>query len=153
MLALALLLTLATADDNHSSLTATDHHCGRQGKYAAGSTYEANLRHLAATVIDDVRTSSCNCSSGRVAGELPDQVSASAFCPSYFGAKAPSDCSACVALGFKEAQRLCPYEKQVTVEVGDGACIVNFREISGVGVDFEGDFDFNESKCPITYTI
>lgn len=150
--ALALLLTLAIADDDHGLLTVSDHQCGRQGKYAPGSTYEANLRRLADTVTADVSTSSCNCSSGRVAGDLPDHqvsVSVSACCPSYLGANMPSNCSACVELGFREAQRLCPYQRKATVEVGEGACIVKFRDL---GVDFEDDFDYDFIACKCSTT-
>ncbi|KAK3127247.1 hypothetical protein QOZ80_7AG0570350 [Eleusine coracana subsp. coracana] len=141
--ALALLLTLATADDNRGSLASSHRVCGSQGKYASGSAYEANLKRLAATVTADVTASSCNCSSRRIDSDLPDQqVSVSAVCPSYLGAKMPADCGACVALGFREAKRLCPYKKAAIIEVGNGACTVMFSEVRGSGVDFEDDVDF-----------
>jgi len=105
------------------------HMCGTQGRrYAPGSAYEANLRRLATTVAAEVNASACNCSAGSVAGRRPDQVTASACCYWRPGASSP-DCGACVALAFREAQRLCPYHMQAVAVVDGGACSVSFQEV------------------------
>ncbi|CAO1941766.1 unnamed protein product [Urochloa humidicola] len=104
------------------------HMCGTQGRYAPGSAYEANLRRLAATVAAEVNASPCNCSAGSVNGRCPDQVTASAYCYWQPGASSP-DCGACVALAFREAQRLCPYHRQAVAVVDGGACSVSFLDV------------------------
>lgn len=99
-----------------------------QGRYAPGSAYEANLRRLATTVAAEVNASPCNCSAGSVAGRRPDLVTASAYC--YWRPGASSlDCGACVALAFREAQRLCPYHRRAVAVVDGGACSVSFQEV------------------------
>ncbi|CAN6168280.1 unnamed protein product [Urochloa humidicola] len=104
------------------------HMCGTQGRYAPGSAYEANLRRLAATVAAEVNASPCNCSAGNINGRSPDQVTASAYCYWQPGASSP-DCGACVALAFREAQRLCPYHRQAVAVVDGGACSVSFLDV------------------------
>lgn len=106
------------------------HTCNEeQGSYAPGSAYEANLQLLAATIPAKVNAESCNCSNGNMAGDSPDIVVASAYCPRPWrdGANS-SDCGACVALAFREAQRLCPYHRQAEVVVDGGACTLNFHD-------------------------
>ncbi|RCV13373.1 hypothetical protein SETIT_2G341000v2 [Setaria italica] len=87
-----------------------------------------NLRRLAATVAAEVNANSCNCSIGSVAGRRHDQVTASAYCYWRPGARS-KDCGACVALAFREAQRLCPYHRQAVVVVDGGACSVSFLDV------------------------
>ncbi|KAL6656685.1 hypothetical protein ACP70R_004465 [Stipagrostis hirtigluma subsp. patula] len=134
----ALLPTLAAAAvavDRRFPLS-PGHMCGSQGRYAPFSAYEANLRRLAAAVAADVNTSARNCSAGRVAGDRPDQVSASAFCYWRPDASSP-DCGACVALPFREARWRCPYHRQaVAVAVVDGgACSVSFHDVRRMELD------------------
>ncbi|OEL29473.1 hypothetical protein BAE44_0009510 [Dichanthelium oligosanthes] len=121
------------------------HMCGTQGRYAPGSAYEANLRRLAATVAAEVNASPCNCSAGTVAGRRPDQVTASVYCYWRAGASS-SDCGACVALAFREAQRLCPYHRQAVAVVDGGACSVSFldaqRREQKLGKVHDGDVTF-----------
>nr|CAB3458187.1 unnamed protein product [Digitaria exilis] len=79
------------------------HMCGTQGRYEAGSAYEANLRRLAVTIAAE--------------------VTASAYCYWRLGVSSP-DYGACVALAFREAQRLCPYHRQAVAVIDGGACSV-----------------------------
>ncbi|CAL5083300.1 unnamed protein product [Urochloa decumbens] len=121
------------------------HMCGTQGRYAPGSAYEANLRRLAAAVAAEVNASPCNCSTGRVNGRRPDQVTASAYCYWRPGASSPN-CGACVALAFREAQRLCPYHRQAVAVVDGGACSVSFLDVQRreqkLGKDHYSDVSF-----------
>ncbi|TVU38646.1 hypothetical protein EJB05_12030, partial [Eragrostis curvula] len=104
------------------------HVCGDwQGSYAPGSAYEATLRLLAAAVSAKVNASSCSFSYSDIAGDSPDMVVASAFCPWQPDASSP-DCAACAALAFREAQRLCPYHRMAEVVVDGGACTANFHD-------------------------
>ncbi|KAK3127246.1 hypothetical protein QOZ80_7AG0570340 [Eleusine coracana subsp. coracana] len=113
-------------DDSPLALS-PGHICGEHGSYAPGSAYEVSLQLLAATVPANVNADSCNCSNGNIAGDSPDRVVASAFCLWRPGANS-SDCGACVALAFREAQRLCPYQRQADVVVDGGACSLNFHD-------------------------
>ncbi|GJN32567.1 hypothetical protein PR202_gb21081 [Eleusine coracana subsp. coracana] len=113
-------------DDSPVALS-PGHICGEHGSYAPGSAYEASMQLLAATIPAKVNADSCNCSNGNTAGDSPDRVVASAFCPWRPGANS-SDCGACVALAFREAQRLCPYQRQADVVVDGGACSLNFHD-------------------------
>ena len=105
------------------------HECGAQGTYAPNSTYEANLRALAATVPAQANASSCKCSPGNHAGERPDMVAASVYCYWRPDAGWSPDCGACVARAFGEAQRLCPYHRQAMVVVDGGECSVSFHDV------------------------
>jgi hypothetical protein len=40
-----------------------------------------------------------------------------------------SDCGACIARAFEEAQRLCPYHRQAMVVVDGGECSVSFHDV------------------------
>ncbi|KAL6656684.1 hypothetical protein ACP70R_004464 [Stipagrostis hirtigluma subsp. patula] len=135
VLALALLPALAGAAAAAATVyrrvaPSPGHRCGVQGTYGPGGTYEANLRLLAATVPAQANGSTCKCSPGNHAGERPDQVAASAYC--YWrpdGSPATPDCGACIALAFREAQRLCPYHRQAMVVVDGGGCSVSFHDM------------------------
>ncbi|RCV13371.1 hypothetical protein SETIT_2G340900v2 [Setaria italica] len=105
------------------------HKCGAQGTYAPGSAYEANLRLLAAAIPAEANASGCRCSPGNHAGERPDNVAASAYCYWRPDAGWPSDCAACIARAFEEAQRLCPYHRQAMVVVDGGECSVSFHDV------------------------
>lgn len=139
----ALLPAQATATDcrrpaaDHSLSAEPSHTCGivlpvavgtyDMGTYAPGSAYEATLRHLAATIPGKANAESCNCSNGNIAGESPNVVVASAHCSWHPGAKS-TDCGACIALAFQEAQRLCPYQRMAEAVVDGGACTANFHD-------------------------
>lgn len=105
------------------------HECGDQGTYAPNSTYEANLRGLAAMVPAQANASSCKCSPGNHAGERPDMVAASVYCYWRPDAGWSADCAACVTRAFGEAQRLCPYHRQAMVVVDGGECSVSFHDV------------------------
>ncbi|XP_037418224.1 uncharacterized protein LOC119281929 [Triticum dicoccoides] len=109
------------------------------GTYAPGSAYEANLRHLVATIptkanaessgysyysescSDSYSGESRNCYYGNIAGDSPNRIVASADCSGHPDARSP-DCGACIALAFQEAQRLCPFQRMAEAAVGGGAC-------------------------------
>ncbi|CAL5072342.1 unnamed protein product [Urochloa decumbens] len=136
VLALALLpvalLTAAAAGtgaDYRRPAPSPGHKCGAQGTYAPGSAYEANLRRLATSVPRNANASGCRCSPGNHAGERPDNVAASAYCYWRPDGGWPSDCAACIARAFEEAQRLCPYHRQAMVVADGGECSVSFHDV------------------------
>ncbi|TVU38644.1 hypothetical protein EJB05_12028, partial [Eragrostis curvula] len=144
VLALAQVLTLAVAVGSNQ-LPLPGYMCGGHGRYAPGSAYETSLHRLAAAVPFQANASSCNCSTGSVAGERPEMVSASAFC--YWRSDASSaDCAACIALAFQEAQRLCPYHRQAMVVVDRGACSVSFHDVQRAEEDMGVG---NTRQCPV----
>lgn len=133
VLALALLQALAAAAANTTDFRrvapSPGHECGAQGTYAPNSAYEDSLRYLAAMVPAQANASSCRCSPGNHVGERPDMVAASVYCYWRPDAVWPSDCGACIARAFREAQRLCPYHRQAMVVVDGGECSVSFHDV------------------------
>ncbi|KAE8811707.1 hypothetical protein D1007_11501 [Hordeum vulgare] len=139
----ALLPVLAAATDSrwpsadYSLPPTPNHSCGFMGRYPPGRAYEATLRHLVATIPAKaneescryVEGESCRCSFGNIAGESPNLVAADASCCWHPDAKSP-DCGACIALAFREAQRLCPYQRmaQAAVDVDGGTCKAYFHD-------------------------
>ncbi|KAF7032207.1 hypothetical protein CFC21_043414 [Triticum aestivum] len=109
------------ASDDSMTLTPS-HMCGDMGTYAPGSAYEATLRHLAATI-----AAKLNAKSSESAGESPNRIVVSAYCSWHPDAES-ADCSACIALAFREAQRLCPYQRQAEAVVDGGACKFYFHD-------------------------
>uniref|UniRef100_A0A0D9WZU7 Gnk2-homologous domain-containing protein n=1 Tax=Leersia perrieri TaxID=77586 RepID=A0A0D9WZU7_9ORYZ len=116
----------AAADDNHGTPI---HWCGTgRGQFNPNSSYESNLRHLAATLPAMVNESSSSSSSSSnstfvsvLAGERPDMIASSAFCNSSSG----SGCAACVARAFRYARWLCGYSRHAVVDLH--ACRVSYR--------------------------
>uniref|UniRef100_A0A0E0ECI3 Gnk2-homologous domain-containing protein n=2 Tax=Oryza meridionalis TaxID=40149 RepID=A0A0E0ECI3_9ORYZ len=110
------------------------HMCGiLPGPYAANSTYEANLRYLAATLPAKVMNRSSSSSVDVLAGERPNLIAASASCNSSSLPSSSSseyhDCGACVAEAFRCARRLCPYSRHAVVHLGGGACSVRYYDV------------------------
>ncbi|VAI53484.1 unnamed protein product [Triticum turgidum subsp. durum] len=115
------------------------------GVYKANSTYEANLRRLAA-VLPAETASSQDLQATRGVGYWPNRPRASSRC--YWGVS-PSSCAACVAGAFREAQRECPYGKKAvvfarncTLSLADFPRALGFRTISwldllGAGLVFQ----------------
>ncbi|KAE8780766.1 hypothetical protein D1007_46066 [Hordeum vulgare] len=81
------------------------------GVYKANSTYEANLRRLAA-VLPAETAASKGLHASRGVGYWPNRPRASSQC--YWGVSS-SSCAACVAGAFREAERACPYGKKAVV--------------------------------------
>ncbi|VAI53485.1 unnamed protein product [Triticum turgidum subsp. durum] len=105
------------------------------GVYKANSTYEANLRRLAA-VLPAETASSQDLQATRGVGYWPNRPRASSRC--YWGVS-PSSCAACVAGAFREAQRECPYGKKAvvfarncTLSLADFPRALGFREFSSL---------------------
>uniref|UniRef100_A0A0E0LLP2 Gnk2-homologous domain-containing protein n=1 Tax=Oryza punctata TaxID=4537 RepID=A0A0E0LLP2_ORYPU len=126
LLALALvappLSTDALDDDGHR--LEPFHMCGiLTGPYAPNSTYEANLRYLAATLPAKVMNASSS-SVDVLAGERPNLIAASASCNS---SSEYHDCGSCVAEAFRYARRLCPYSRHAVVDLG--ACSVSYYDV------------------------
>uniref|UniRef100_A0A0E0I1P1 Gnk2-homologous domain-containing protein n=1 Tax=Oryza nivara TaxID=4536 RepID=A0A0E0I1P1_ORYNI len=119
-------------DDDGGGHRPPIHLCGGvvQGRFARNSSYEANLRHVAATLPAMVANGSSpsNRSScvSILAGVRPDQISASAFCCNS-SAPAYSDCGACVAMAFRYARWLCRYRRRAMVDLG--ACRVGYHDV------------------------
>ncbi|PAN13487.2 hypothetical protein PAHAL_2G396800, partial [Panicum hallii] len=138
------LAAAATAADYRRPPPSPRHKCGAQGTYAPGRAYEANLRRLAAFVPAQANASTCRCSPGNHAGVRPDHVAASAYCYWRPDAGWPSDCAACIARAFEEAQRLCPYHRQAMVVVDGGECSISFHDVQqreeSMGLGSAGEF-------------
>ncbi|CAM0906163.1 unnamed protein product [Alopecurus aequalis] len=81
--------------------------------YAANSTYEANLRRLAA-ILPAETASSQSLQAFRGVGYWPNRLRAASRCYRHPDVTS-SSCAACVADAFREAARACPYEKRVAV--------------------------------------
>ncbi|XP_052163291.1 uncharacterized protein LOC127780423 [Oryza glaberrima] len=131
-LAAAAAAATDAVDDDGGGHRPPIHLCGGvvQGRFARNSSYEANLRHVAATLPAMVANGSSpsNRSScvGILAGGRPDQISASAFCCNS-SAPAYSDCGACVAMAFRYARWLCGYSRRAMVDLG--ACRVGYHDV------------------------
>uniref|UniRef100_A0A0E0LLR0 Gnk2-homologous domain-containing protein n=1 Tax=Oryza punctata TaxID=4537 RepID=A0A0E0LLR0_ORYPU len=99
--------------------------CGENGNYTANSTYQANLKQLAAALTKNVSsgTGSRLFASGAV-GTVPDAVYALALCRGDINASA---CAACVGTILQDAQQLCPYDKGVSI-VYD-SCYLRFSNL------------------------
>jgi len=83
------------------------------GVYTANSTYEANLRRMAA-ILPTETASSPSLQAFRGVGYWPNRLRAFSLCYRYQGVSS-SSCAACVADAFREAERECPYGKKVLV--------------------------------------
>ncbi|KAM3317331.1 hypothetical protein ACQJBY_035147 [Aegilops geniculata] len=103
------------------------------GVYKANSTYEANLRRLAAALPAET-ASSQSLQATRGVGYWPNRPRASSRC--YWGVSS-SSCAACVAGAFREAERACPHGKKAvvfsrncTLSLADFPRALGFRTIS-----------------------
>uniref|UniRef100_A0A0D3GS16 Uncharacterized protein n=1 Tax=Oryza barthii TaxID=65489 RepID=A0A0D3GS16_9ORYZ len=97
--------------------------CGENGNYTANSTYQANLKQLAAALHKNVSSGGRLFASGAV-GAVPDAVYALALCRGDINASA---CADCVGTIFQDAQQLCPYGKEVSI-VYD-SCYLRFSNL------------------------
>jgi hypothetical protein len=83
-------------------------YCDSDGSYTANSTYEANLRHLAAVVPDEAAAAH-RPDAWRVSafGYWPNRLQAGWSCHSRGG-----DCAACIADAFKQVELECPFHRE-----------------------------------------
>ncbi|KQK15894.1 cysteine-rich receptor-like protein kinase 10 isoform X2 [Brachypodium distachyon] len=96
------------------------------GAYAANGTYQANLALLAAALPANASAGSGFATA--TVGALPDLISALALCRGdvVTDDTSASSCRACVAAGFRGAQRDCPGRKDATVY--QDACVLRFSD-------------------------
>ncbi|XP_047062121.1 cysteine-rich receptor-like protein kinase 10 [Lolium rigidum] len=89
------------------------------GVYAPNSTYEANLRRLAA-ILSAQTASSQRLEASRDLGYWPNRVRAFSRCyPDRHQGFTSSSCAACVAAAFREAETACPHITRVIVFLGN----------------------------------
>jgi hypothetical protein len=127
--------------------------CVGDGVYAANSTYEANLRRVAALLLSEVSATPGHSYSyrTRAVGYWPNRLMASSFCWSRrrrdvndtggFG----YPCADCIAGAFLEVERACPYRREGFFS--NRNCTLELAEISifGTGGMF-GEFCYASSK-------
>ncbi|XP_066396425.1 cysteine-rich receptor-like protein kinase 6 [Miscanthus floridulus] len=104
---------------------------GRSGSsYGANSTYEANLRHLAA-VLPAETSASHRHSVDRAIGYWPNRVETSASCWTW--TDDDGDCATCIAEAFKELERVCPFRREATFSGDD--CNLRLAEFRIFSID------------------
>ncbi|RCV09180.1 hypothetical protein SETIT_2G006500v2 [Setaria italica] len=103
--------------------------CGTTGKYAAGSTYQANLDLLSAALPSNA--SSTGLFAKGSAGAAPDAVHGLALCRGDLNASA---CRTCVADAFQGARRRCALTKDATVFYD--TCLLRFSDQDFLGLDY-----------------
>ncbi|CAL5092043.1 unnamed protein product [Urochloa decumbens] len=96
--------------------------CGTAGKFAAGSTYQANLDLLSAALPANASSTGRLFAKGS-AGAAPDAVHGLALCRGDLNASA---CSACVAGAFQGARRLCALAKDAAIFYD--TCLLRFSD-------------------------
>ena len=131
--------------------------CVGDGVYAANSTYEANLRRVAALLLSEVSATPGHSYSyrTRAVGYWPNRLMASSFCWSRrrrdvndtggFG----YPCADCIAGAFLEVERACPYRREGFFS--NRNCTLELAEISifGTGGMF-GEFCY---RLPVFLTL
>ncbi|KAK3127273.1 hypothetical protein QOZ80_7AG0570810 [Eleusine coracana subsp. coracana] len=88
--------------------------------YTANGTFQANLNSLAAVLAANASASPAGFATATV-GTLPDQANGLALCRGDTNA---SNCAACLASAFQNAQQSCPLDKGVTAI--EDACLLRF---------------------------
>jgi hypothetical protein len=95
----------------------------QRSRYAANSTFQANLAILAAALPANASASPAGFATASV-GAAPDQANGLALCRGDINA---SSCAACVAAAFQDAQQVCPQDKGVAVY--RDACVLRVASI------------------------
>ncbi|RLN33437.1 cysteine-rich repeat secretory protein 1-like isoform X1 [Panicum miliaceum] len=104
--------------------------CGGGGSYAANSTYEANLHHLAAVLPAEANASRRRYAY-RALGYWPNRLQADWSCQSSDG-----DCAACIADAFERVERECPFSREAFFFGRN--CTLRLGEYSILGSDVFG---------------
>ena len=95
--------------------------CVGDGVYAANSTYQANLRRVAALLLAEVSATPGQSYVTRAVGYWPNRLVASSLCwPGY-------RCADCIAGAFLEVERACPYRREALFS--DRNCTLELAEI------------------------
>jgi hypothetical protein len=102
--------------------------CIGDGVYAANSTYQANLRRLAALLTAEVSDTPGESYTARAVGYWPNRLLASSFCWRRYkdGAGFGYPCADCIARAFLEVERACPYRREASFS--DGNCTLELEE-------------------------
>jgi hypothetical protein len=80
--------------------------CVGDGVYAANSTYQANLRRVAALLLTEVSATPGHSYATRAVGYWPNRLMASSLCWRDYR------CADCIAGAFLEVERACPYRRE-----------------------------------------
>jgi len=80
--------------------------CIGDGVYAANSTYQANLRRVAALLLTEVSATPGHSYATRAVGYWPNRLMASSLCWRDYR------CADCIAGAFLEVERACPYRRE-----------------------------------------
>ncbi|XP_062186716.1 uncharacterized protein LOC133890326 [Phragmites australis] len=111
--------------------------CGSDGTYSANSTYETNLRRLAAVFPAEAASAlRGRYVHKRALGYWPNRLQATSTCRSHDG-----DCADCIADAFKEVERACPYRKKAYFDSTNN-CFLQLGDVHILGSD--GIFGGNE---------
>ncbi|KAM0878728.1 hypothetical protein ACQ4PT_034676 [Festuca glaucescens] len=136
--AIFLLLVLAASP---LGTTATISDCFG-GVNAANSTYEANLRRLAA-ILPAQTASSQRLEAFRDLGYWPNRVRAFSRCyRDRVQGFSSSSCAACIAAAFREAETACPHSTRVVVFAGN--CTLSLADFPS-SIPFFGEFYYLSS--------
>ncbi|CAL4927101.1 unnamed protein product [Urochloa decumbens] len=109
--------------------------CGNTGTFAAGSIYQQNLHNLTSHLPSLVASAPTLFASATV-GDVPDSVNGAAFCRRDAEA---SECRACVATAFLDAQQTCVYLKDVAVF--QDLCVLRFSNEEFLGAPVNDGID------------
>ncbi|CAN6286965.1 unnamed protein product [Urochloa humidicola] len=109
--------------------------CGNTGTFTARSTYQQNLQKLAAALPSLIASAPTLFASATV-GDVPDSVNGASFCR---GDAEASECRACVATAFLDAQQTCVYVKDVAVF--QDICILRFSNEDFLGAPINDGID------------
>ncbi|KAK3127248.1 hypothetical protein QOZ80_7AG0570360 [Eleusine coracana subsp. coracana] len=130
ILSLVLLLLAVSA---HAGARPAFTDCLSDAIYAANSTYEANLRRLAAVLPATVSASQSSYTY-RAVGFWPNRVRAISLCRQRDDDNGLySSCAACIAGAFRELERICPYSKEAFVS--DHNCSLEVSEVRMLGTE------------------
>jgi hypothetical protein len=108
----------------------SDVSCGSDGSYTANSTYEANLRCLAADLQAEAAASPGRFVD-RSIGFWPNRVRATSSC------RSAGDCAACIADAFERVKVECAFHKEAVFYSPD--CSIRLDEVRIFGSDLFGE--------------
>ncbi|KAJ1291223.1 hypothetical protein BS78_02G301100 [Paspalum vaginatum] len=119
-----------------SSYSPYDVECLGDGVYVANSTYQANLRRVAALLVADASATRGAYYTSRSVGYWPNRLLASSFCYGD-GTASDSSCAACIAGAFLGVERACPYHREAYFSSRNCTLQLDEFRIFGVNGIFE----------------